>query len=141
MISSYYDPNDAVVATVFVNWTNSNKLVELNYNNLPADKPINYIVPYVTSSTDDLTAYAALNVEDTLEIPSKSVVTVVSMHITLGDLEPDGDVDIDDVLIMASQWLQTGSGLSANISVPADGTVNLKDFLVLSGNWLYGTNP
>jgi hypothetical protein len=42
---------------------------------------------------------------------------------------------------MASQWLQTGSGLSANISVPADGTVNLKDFLVLSGNWLYGTNP
>jgi hypothetical protein len=86
-----------------------------------------------------LTAYAALDVEDTLEIPSKSIVTVVSMHITPGDLEPDGDVDIDDVIIMASQWLQKGSELSADISVPTDGTVDLKDFRVLSRNWLYGT--
>jgi O-glycosyl hydrolase len=141
MVSSYYNTFNNAVVTVFVNRANQNKRVNLNYQNLLPAKPINYVVPYVTSSTDDLAAYAALNVGDTLEIPSKSIVTVVSMHITPGDLEPDGDVDIDDVVIMASQWLQAGSGLSADISVPADGTVNLRDFQVLSGNWLYGTTP
>jgi hypothetical protein len=139
MISSYYNLFNNAVVTVFVNRTNQNKRVNLNYQNLDPAKPINYVIPYVTSSTKDLTAYAALDVEDTLEIPSKSIVTVVSMHITPGDLEPDGDVDIDDVIIMASQWLQKGSELSADISVPTDGTVDLKDFRVLSRNWLYGT--
>jgi hypothetical protein len=84
-----------------------------------------------------LPAYAALDVEDTLEIPSKSIVTVVSMHITPGDLEPDGDVDIDDFLILTSQWLQPPLVPWADIAPdPLDGIIDLKDFAVFAEHYL-----
>jgi len=142
MVSSYYNEQNSVIATVFVNWTGVSKILDVNYMNLPTDKTINYIIPYVTSSSGDLTAYNKLSGDDTIEIPPRSVVTIVSMHVTGGDIEPDGDVDIDDVRIMASQWLQTAAGLTADIAPePVDGTVNFEDFVELAKNWTYGTTP
>lgn len=142
MVSSYYHEPNSIIATVFVNWDDQTKLVEINYLNLPTDKTINYIIPYVTSSSVDLTAYNKLSADDTIEIPSRSVVTIVSMHVTPGDLEPDCDVDIDDIRIMASQWLQTAAGLTADIAPkPVDETVNFKDFVELAKNWAYGITP
>jgi hypothetical protein len=142
MVSSYYHEPNSIVVTVFVNWDSSNKLVQVNYLNLPAGETVNYIVPYVTSASGDLTAYNKLSPDDTIEIPSRSVVTIVSMHVTPGDLEPDDDVDIDDVRAMASQWLQTAAGLTADIAPqPLDETVNFRDFVELAKNWAYGTVP
>ena len=55
-----------------------------------------------------------------------------------GDLEPDGDVDPEDMKTLAAQWLQTGD-LSADIpAIGGDGTVNLIDFARMSRNWLTG---
>lgn len=136
MVSSYYNLLNDVVVTVFVNRDSSNKPVQLNYLNLPSAKPIDFIVPYVTSALRDLIAYSALTVDDTIRIPARSVVTIVSMHAASGDLEPDGDVDIDDVRIMASQWQQTGAGLTADIAPePVDEIVNFKDFVELAKSW------
>ena len=141
MISSYYNEPNSIVATVFVNWDNQTKLVELDYQNLPTGKAINYIIPYVTSSSDDLTAYSALSVDDTVEIPSRSVVTLVGMHKIAVDFEPDGDVDADDLRTIASQWLQT-SALACDIAPhPIDGIVNLLDFTVFAQHWLEDTIP
>ena len=61
----------------------------------------------------------------------------VDLEISLGirgDLDVDGTVDIDDVGIMAGEWLS--SGVLADIE-PAggDGIVNLQDFAVLASNW------
>lgn len=116
MVSSYYNLFNNAVVTIFVNRASQNKRVDLNYQNLPPGKPINYVIPYVTSFTDDLTAFTVLDTDDTIDIPSKSIVTIVSMNIVPGDLEPDGDVDIDDFVILASQWLQSPSVPSADIA-------------------------
>jgi hypothetical protein len=81
MVSSYYDEPSGVVVTVFVNYhAHKPKLVQLNYQNIPANKVIDSIVPYVTSSTGNLTAYGELSPGETITIPKKSIVTLVSAH-------------------------------------------------------------
>ena len=63
------------------------------------------------------------------------------MNVIPGDFEPDGDVDVDDLMIMAGQWLDNGENLQSDIAPsPADGTVNLKDFAELSRHWLENTS-
>jgi hypothetical protein len=57
------------------------------------------------------------------------------------DFEPDGDVDLFDLGVLAGQWLQSGAGLPADIHpVGGDGIVNLKDFAILARYWLAGTD-
>jgi hypothetical protein len=60
-----------------------------------------------------------------------------------GDLTGDGFVDIDDVAVMAGDWLESSpktdlapiSG-DPNVSISdGDGIVNMKDFALLSENW------
>jgi hypothetical protein len=53
-----------------------------------------------------------------------------------GDLEPDGDVDLDDVLIMGGQWLETPGIPSADIAPnEPDNFVDYLDFSVIWQNW------
>ena len=65
-----------------------------------------------------------------------------SSTIVLGsesDITGEGAVNMDDLLIMARDWLQSGS--IADIYPPppnGDDIVNLKDFAVLAENWLSG---
>lgn len=138
MLSSYYNASNGVIVTVLVNRTSQNKPVHFNYHNLPVDKPVNYVVPYVTSASANLTAYASLKADEAINIPSKSVVTIVSMHIAPGDFDKDLDVDFDDLMIMASEWLQTGPDLLADIAIDAGDTVNFKDFAQLAEDWSFG---
>jgi hypothetical protein len=59
-----------------------------------------------------------------------------------GDFEPDGDVDRIDLRTFASQWLQIGPSLSADIyPFGGDGIVDLRDLARLAKNWLEGTGP
>ena len=67
----------------------------------------------------------------------------VDLEISLGirgDLNVDGTVDIDDVYIMAVEWLS--SGVLADIEpVGGNGVVDFLDFAVLASNWgqsIYG---
>lgn len=56
------------------------------------------------------------------------------------DLTGDGVTNMDDLFIFASQWLQPGSGQSADIApASADGIVNFLDFAVMAEHWLEGT--
>jgi hypothetical protein len=61
----------------------------------------------------------------------------VDLEISLGirgDLNVDGTVDIDDVDIMANEWLK--SGVLADIEpVGGNGVVDFLDFAVLASNW------
>ena len=54
------------------------------------------------------------------------------------NLDGLGDVDFADFAILASQWQQTGPGLSADIApVPdGDGAVDIQDLAVLAEHWL-----
>jgi hypothetical protein len=54
--------------------------------------------------------------------------------------EPDGDVDIDDFLILVSQWLQPPSVSGEDIAPnPLDGVIDLKDFAVFAEHYFEGT--
>jgi len=55
----------------------------------------------------------------------------------VGDINGDNNVDYEDLIILASQWLQPPSEPSADIAPQGspDGIVNFLDFAVLAGNW------
>ena len=55
----------------------------------------------------------------------------------VGDLQPDCKVDLNDLMIMTSQWLQSPGTPSADIN--QDGIVNFVDFAELANHWLEGT--
>ena len=53
------------------------------------------------------------------------------------DLEPDGDIDIDDLLILMQQWMNTCEkphGCS-NADINNDTIVNFADFAQLAAQW------
>jgi O-glycosyl hydrolase len=87
MVSSYYSPLFDVCVTVVVNRKSVPQTIQLNYQGLPEDRPFDQIVPYVTSSTDNLRAYAGLSVTEAISIPPQSIVTLVSQY--MAKSEPD----------------------------------------------------
>ncbi len=52
--------------------------------------------------------------------------------VALGDFEPDGDVDWDDLAVLVAQWLHDSGVLAADLD--GDGTVNFVDFAILAEN-------
>jgi hypothetical protein len=63
------------------------------------------------------------------------LISVKLAHI-LGDLDFNGIIDTEDLLLFATQWLKTGAALPANIAPePPDGIVNYLDFVKFAQNW------
>lgn len=57
------------------------------------------------------------------------------------DLNHDCKVDFEDIVLLASQWLQSPGVPSADIApVSADGIVNFLDFAVLAEHWFDGVS-
>jgi hypothetical protein len=55
----------------------------------------------------------------------------------VGDLNGDGKVDLDDLAILANQWLKPPGTPSADIApIPTDDIVNFLDFTAMAENWL-----
>ena len=75
MVSAYHKHDDDVVVAVFVNWANDAKPVRLD----SLGTGLHSLIPYVTSETESLTAYRALDPGDTAAIPPRSVVTLVGL--------------------------------------------------------------
>ncbi|MBW2543479.1 MAG: hypothetical protein JRF15_15455, partial [Deltaproteobacteria bacterium] len=76
MVSSYVDAPRNIAVTVFVNWARASKAVALDFKGMKIDS----LIPYVTSATDDLAPYELLTPSDQIEIPAKSIVTLVAYH-------------------------------------------------------------
>jgi hypothetical protein len=59
----------------------------------------------------------------------------------LGDFEPDGDVDFNDLTILVNQWLQIPGSPSADIAPQpgGDNFVDFRDFALFAESWLEGT--
>ena len=105
MISGFYHSQAGSVVSVFVNRAYEDRLVKIDYRNLPSGKEINCIIPYVTSENDNLRAYRRLEPGDVIAIPSRAIVTLVGINTIPGDNEPDGDVDIIDFSYLSSEWM------------------------------------
>jgi len=76
MVSSYVDVPHNIAVSVFVNWTQEGKAVALDFQGMEIDS----VIPYVTSASDDLAPYAMLKSSDQIEIPARSIVTLVGYH-------------------------------------------------------------
>jgi hypothetical protein len=54
----------------------------------------------------------------------------------LGDIEPDGDVDVRDFAIFASKWQNTNCGVCSGADLTGDAIVDFRDLAKLVKNWL-----
>jgi len=79
MVSSYVDVPRNIVVSVFVNWAQASKAVALDFQGMEIDS----VIPYVTSATDDLAPHPLLAPSDQIEIPARSIVTLVAYHSVL----------------------------------------------------------
>jgi len=70
-----------------------------------------------------------------------NVVTYTHKITYLGDFEPNGDVDTDDLARIADYWLQNESSIDIFPYPGGDNIINFKDFATFADNWLKGTNP
>ncbi len=53
-----------------------------------------------------------------------------------GDFDTSGRVDIEDLAVLAAEWLNTGGSFQADID--RNQTVELNDFSIFAENWLTG---
>jgi hypothetical protein len=81
--------------------------------------------------------YVQLKIHCRGDVPGNWIfISEVKFNVFTGDLNDDGVVDYKDLDILADQWLQSGSSLSANIA-GNDTIVNFNDFAALAAQWLY----
>ncbi|MGA2916665.1 MAG: metallophosphoesterase [Sedimentisphaerales bacterium] len=59
----------------------------------------------------------------------------------LGDLNGDGWVDYNDLLILADCWLQNPTSLEPYAGISGDNIVDFFDYALLSQNWMNRANP
>jgi hypothetical protein len=78
--------------------------------------------------TDHLWHYSGWNIDD---------VTLIASDVPelAGDFEPDCDVDLNDLTLIVSYWLEL-CGDCENTDLSSDGTVNFEDFAIFAQNWL-----
>ncbi len=53
--------------------------------------------------------------------------------VSSADLNTDGVVDVDDLMLLAADWLQSGTGLTGDID--GNGSVDLVDFSAMAAEW------
>jgi len=54
----------------------------------------------------------------------------------LGDFEPDGDVDMYDLAVLAQRWLDSNCGWCGGVDLDCDESVGLGDLAEFVDNWL-----
>ncbi|HVU89145.1 MAG TPA: aspartyl protease family protein [Pirellulales bacterium] len=60
-------------------------------------------------------------------------------HVSLtGDLNHDNIVNSQDLALVTSNWLASGTGVTGDVN--GDGIVNAQDLALISSNWLQGTS-
>ena len=77
-----------------------------------------------------------------LVVPLFSSLSLGSIYCPAGDLNDDCQVDIQDVVVFAEQWLDVGgcSGIDC-ADLDGSGKVQSDDFAILSGNWSKRIGP
>ncbi len=73
MVSSFLDNDRGIIATVLINRSEESVPVNLQVQGLGIEEWI----PFVTSATSDLGAFAAVAAGEIIEVPARSVVTLV----------------------------------------------------------------
>jgi O-glycosyl hydrolase len=107
MASAYWKPDEGTFVVVFVNRSYNNRPVKLDFQGAGISSMIPYVTRGDSSSVDNLTAYKALGPGDTVDIPWRSVVTLVCTPTNLGDWDRNAKVDFRDLAVLGTRWLGT----------------------------------
>jgi O-glycosyl hydrolase len=73
MLSSFFDDERGILATVVVNWADQSVPLNLDVRGLD----VGAWIPYVTSVDSDLGAFASVAADRVIDIPARSIVTLV----------------------------------------------------------------
>jgi hypothetical protein len=84
MVSSFLDKDRNLLVTVFINWSDNDAPLEFSAPGLHVKEWI----PYVTNADNDLCAYSPIAAGKSLNIPARSVVTLVGRSQPLPDETP-----------------------------------------------------
>ncbi len=84
MVSGYRNEVEKILVTIFVNYQYGSTVVKPAFQGLPAGMGIIESIPYVTSATDALYPYVALQAGEAFRIPARSVVTLVTHYELIG---------------------------------------------------------
>ena len=116
------------------------------------ERRIDYILPSdalasygIYGSILNTWSYTAETIPDGLELTDTSdasdhlPVYAVIVIPEPGDMDDDGDVDVADVVLFASHWLDVGCGTEnswcAEADITGDGEVDLKDLTEFAVQW------
>lgn len=70
-----------------------------------------------------------LGIDEGIELIQSNIIKTIP-----GDFEPDGDVDFDDLFVLAAYWLESNqSGCMGDLDGDCD--VDFKDFAILTQHW------
>jgi len=78
MGSAYYHEEDDQLAVVMINYSNEEKPVHINVDNLPGKKQSVQFKPYITSENYDLEEKNLIPANKAVNIPPRSIVTLVA---------------------------------------------------------------
>jgi hypothetical protein len=132
MASAYLDSSNAKIIIVFVNVSNDNKNIRLNFTGIDSLQNIKYMTPYITSdnSGDDLRAYLPISVDSVFNLPSRAVVTLVGLldgsAITEVDIKKD---EIPQKFFLDQNYPNPFNPTTKiKYSIPQNGFVTIKIF-------------
>jgi len=98
---------------------------------------VNRSVPIESTQVRWKATYKRADTGKSVEQSSINVILLESESLAIGDITGEGAVNIDDLFIMARDWLQADS--IADIYPPppdGDNMVNFLDFAELAENWM-----
>jgi outer membrane protein assembly factor BamB len=131
------DPNDA----------NSPPLgVTANWTKLTGPGDVNFTDPNSAATTASFSTWGRYELRLSASDGAASYDDEVEISVLRpGDLDGDGDVDLDDLYIFLEQWLSAGCDELNEWCLGADqaaiGSVDLTSYVIMSLNWLLGVEP
>ena len=99
--------------------------------------PQHFTYFFTMTSVSDLNARLMFNVGASTRDVYLDNVSI--WMVAPGDFDRDRCVNDDDLKVLTDQWLQQGSGLSADLN--GDGVVDFQDFAIFGENWSGGNCP
>ena len=92
-----------------------------------------YQYSFIMNDFTDLSARVVLNTGTSTD--DVYVDDIVVFAVAPGDFDKDGTVKLNDFAVLASQWMQTGSGLTADLD--EDDNVDMDDLLIFINHWSF----
>lgn len=80
MASAFISPSSDTLVMVIINYSEYDQQLNLNLSNIPANFVLETLKPYVTSATDDLSAYPEISAQSPVYLKARSVTTLVGIN-------------------------------------------------------------